>query len=48
MLPSHYKPFGLAALKPAAAGAPLVMTNIDGLAEAVIDGQTGLSCPPAT
>ncbi|WP_375487244.1 glycosyltransferase family 4 protein [uncultured Mycobacterium sp.] len=46
VLPSHYEPFGLAALEAAAAGTPLVTSNIGGLGEAVSDGQTGLSCPP--
>lgn len=46
VLPSHYEPFGLVALEAAAAGAPLVTSNIGGLGEAVIDGQTGVSCPP--
>jgi glycogen synthase len=46
VLPSHYEPFGLVALEAAAAGTPLVTSNIGGLGEAVIDGETGLSCPP--
>lgn len=46
VLPSHYEPFGIVALEAAAAGAPLVTTTAGGLGEAVIDGQTGLSCPP--
>ena len=46
VLPSHYEPFGIVALEAAAAGAPLVTTNIGGLGEAVIDGVTGMSCPP--
>ena len=46
VLPSHYEPFGIVALEAIAAGAPLVTTNVGGLGEAVIDGQTGLSCPP--
>jgi glycogen(starch) synthase len=46
VLPSHYEPFGLAALEAAAAGTPLVTSNIGGLGEAVIDNETGLSCPP--
>jgi glycogen(starch) synthase len=46
VLPSHYEPFGLAALEAAAAGAPLVTSNIGGLGEAVINGVTGVSCPP--
>lgn len=46
LLPSHYEPFGIVALEAAAAGAPLVVSNVGGLGEAVIDGQTGLSFPP--
>jgi glycogen(starch) synthase len=46
VLPSHYEPFGLAALEAAAAGTPLVTSNIGGLGEAVINGETGMSCPP--
>lgn len=46
VLPSHYEPFGIVALEAAAAGAPLVTTNVGGLGEAVIDGETGLSVPP--
>ena len=46
VLPSHYEPFGLAALEAAAAGTPLVTSNIGGLGEAVINGQTGVSCAP--
>ena len=46
ILPSHYEPFGIVALEAAAAGAPLVTTDVGGLGEAVIDGETGMSCPP--
>ncbi len=46
VLPSHYEPFGIVALEAAAAGTPLVTSDIGGLGEAVIDGQTGVSCPP--
>ena len=46
MLPSHYEPFGIVALEAAAAGAPLVTSNVGGLGEAVISGVTGVSCPP--
>jgi glycogen(starch) synthase len=46
VLPSHYEPFGIVALEAAAAGAPLVTTNVGGLGEAVINGVTGMSCPP--
>jgi glycogen synthase len=46
VLPSHYEPFGIVALEAAAAGAPLVTSNVGGLGEAVIDGQTGMSFAP--
>lgn len=46
VLPSRYEPFGIVALEAVAAGAPLVVTDVGGLGEAVIDGETGLSCPP--
>ncbi|MGH3635748.1 MAG: glycosyltransferase family 4 protein, partial [Mycobacterium sp.] len=46
VLPSHYEPFGLVALEAAAAGTPLVTSNIGGLGEAVINGETGMSSPP--
>ncbi|MBJ7336245.1 glycosyltransferase family 4 protein [Mycolicibacterium sp.] len=46
VLPSHYEPFGIVALEAAATGAPLVTSNVGGLGEAVINGETGLSFPP--
>lgn len=46
VLPSHYEPFGIVALEAAATGIPLVTSNVGGLAEAVINGQTGVSYPP--
>lgn len=46
VLPSHYEPFGIVALEAAAAGTPLVTSNVGGLGEAVINGKTGVSCPP--
>lgn len=46
VLPSHYEPFGIVALEAAAAGTPLVTSNVGGLGEAVIDGVTGSSFPP--
>lgn len=46
VLPSHYEPFGIVALEAAATGTPLVTSNVGGLGEAVIHGQTGVSCPP--
>lgn len=46
VLPSHYEPFGIVALEAAAAGTPLVTSDVGGLGEAVINGRTGVSCPP--
>jgi glycogen(starch) synthase len=46
VLPSRYEPFGIVALEAAAAGAPLVASNVGGLGEAVIDGETGMSFAP--
>ncbi|WP_326547368.1 glycosyltransferase family 4 protein [Mycolicibacterium sp. ND9-15] len=46
VLPSHYEPFGIVALEAAATGIPLVTSNVGGLGEAVINGETGVSFPP--
>jgi glycogen synthase len=46
VLPSHYEPFGIVALEAAATGTPLVTSNVGGLGEAVINGQTGMSHEP--
>ena len=46
VLPSHHEPFGIVALEAIAAGTPLVTANVGGLGEAVINGRTGISCPP--
>jgi glycogen(starch) synthase len=46
VLPSHYEPFGIVALEAAATGTPLVTSNVGGLGEAVINGQTGMSFVP--
>ena len=46
VLPSHYEPFGIVALEAAATGIPLVVSDVGGLGEAVIDGQTGRSFAP--
>lgn len=46
VLPSRYEPFGIVALEAAAAGAPLVSSTTGGLAEVVVDGETGLSFTP--
>src|SRR6185312_6101383 len=47
VLPSHYEPFGIVALEAAAAGAPLVTSDVGGLGEAVINGETGMSFAPS-
>jgi glycogen(starch) synthase len=46
VLPSHYEPFGIVALEATATGIPLVTSNVGGLGEAVINGQTGMSFAP--
>jgi glycogen(starch) synthase len=46
VLPSHYEPFGIVALEAAATGVPLVTSDVGGLGEAVINGQTGMSHAP--
>ena len=46
VLPSRYEPFGIVALEAAAAGAPLVASTAGGLAEVVVDGETGVSFAP--
>lgn len=38
--------FGLSALESAAAGVPVVASDLGGLAEAVVDGETGFLVPP--
>ncbi|MEZ5209738.1 MULTISPECIES: glycosyltransferase family 4 protein [unclassified Gordonia (in: high G+C Gram-positive bacteria)] len=47
VLPSRYEPFGIVALEAAATGIPLVTSTAGGLGEAVHDGETGLTFPPA-
>ncbi|MEV0645752.1 glycosyltransferase family 4 protein [Phytomonospora sp. NPDC050363] len=47
VVPSRYEPFGLVALEAAAAGTPVVASDVGGLAEIVESGVTGLSFPPA-
>jgi glycosyltransferase involved in cell wall biosynthesis len=45
--PSTYaEPLGIAPLEAAAAGRPVVVTNLGGLPETVIDGKTGFVVPP--
>ncbi len=46
VLPSRSEMFGIAAVEAAAAGLPLVVTAVGGLAELVVDGETGFSMQP--
>ena len=45
-MPSLYEGLGVAALEAMAAGRPVVASRVGGLAEAVLDGTTGLLVPP--
>jgi L-malate glycosyltransferase len=45
-VPSIFEGFGLVAAEAMAAGKPVVASNVDGLAELVEDGETGLLVPP--
>jgi L-malate glycosyltransferase len=42
LLPSEAESFGLAALEAMSCGLPVIATNIQGIPEVVVDGQTGL------
>lgn len=46
VVPSTYEPFGIVALEAMAAGAPLVASDVGGLSEIVVHGQTGLKAYP--
>ena len=45
-VPSLFEGFGLTAAEAMAAGLPVVASNVDGLAEVVVDGVTGCLVPP--
>lgn len=45
-MPSRYEPFGMVALEAIAAGTPVVAGSSGGLAEFIIDGETGLTHIP--
>lgn len=46
VLPSLYEGLGVAALEGMAAGKPVIATRVGGLAESVVDGETGFLVPP--
>ncbi|HVV59787.1 MAG TPA: glycosyltransferase, partial [Gaiellaceae bacterium] len=46
VVPSRAEPFGLVALEAMSAGVPVIASAVDGLAEVVTDGETGLLVPP--
>lgn len=47
VVPSFFEGFGLVAAEAMAAGLPVVASDVDGLAEVVADGETGLLVPAA-
>lgn len=48
VVPSLYEPFGFVAIEAAILGAPLVVSDVGGLADIVIDGRTGLLVAPGS
>jgi glycosyltransferase involved in cell wall biosynthesis len=47
VLPSLWEPFGLVLLEAMANGLPIVATDVDGVADVVVDGKTGILVPPS-
>ena len=45
VLSSHYEGFGLVLVEAMAAGLPVVATDVGGVKEVIVDGQTGLAVP---
>ena len=48
VVPSRWEGFGLVAIEAMRAGRAVVATNVGGLAEVVVDGETGILCPAAS
>lgn len=46
VLPSSWEAFAISILEAMACGVPQVATDVGGTSEALIDGETGLLCPP--
>lgn len=46
VIPSFIESFGVAAVEASACEIPVIASNVDGLPEVVIDGETGLLCEP--
>jgi glycosyltransferase involved in cell wall biosynthesis len=46
VLPSSWEAFPISVLEAMACGVPQVATDVGGTSEAVVDGETGLMCPP--
>lgn len=44
LLPSEHESFGLAALEAMACEVPVISSNVGGLNEVIVDGQTGFTC----
>jgi glycosyltransferase involved in cell wall biosynthesis len=47
VVPSLQESFGVAAVEASAAGLPVIASNVGGLLEVVVDGETGFLVPPA-
>ncbi|MEI9989853.1 MAG: glycosyltransferase [Rhizomicrobium sp.] len=46
VVPSRWEGFGFVAVEAMRAGRPLVVSNVGGLSEIVVDGETGVLCAP--